>query len=457
MAREAKCFIKTDTIGKIPVYLRLQQEADPKNIIRKIPALTVSFDRAQQKQCKAQTTRVKRGAFPDRLDSWDKANEKALSILALVEASVSSEAAKHILTSKDVKDIIERVVYKPEREEAERIAQQKAEEEAAAKKICLLDYYDQFCSRKQRRTDLFFRQGLNKLTEYGEERGFRPDWDDITPEMLDDFRIWVESKGLNANTVHAVFRSLKAVMRQGWAEGKTDNPISNSKKFNGIQGPVDKIYLTEEEVDAIRKVELTPETVKAAGRERWSRSFEIARDMFLVGIATAQRFSDFRNIKPDDIITEEETTPDGKTVVRHYINFRQKKTGKSLTIPASNELLSILQKYNYNLPRPCLQTFNDHLKTIAKMAGITDKQLITKIEGGKKIEQYIERWELVSSHTCRRTAITQMFLKGWPMQDVMLMSGHESTATMQKYIKATSKERGQKVASAHRDFLGWDN
>ena len=50
------------------------------------------------------------------------------------------------------------------------------------------------------------------------------------------------------------------------------------------------------------------------------KGYEEARDLFMVGVLTAQRISDYNNIQPGDILKGE----DGRT----FIQFVQKKTKK---------------------------------------------------------------------------------------------------------------------------------
>ena len=46
------------------------------------------------------------------------------------------------------------------------------------------------------------------------------------------------------------------------------------------------------------------------------------------------------------------------------------------------------------------------------------------------------RWQLVSSHTARRTAITNMVLsKKWTDRQMMEVSGHKKYETFNKYVK----------------------
>ena len=50
------------------------------------------------------------------------------------------------------------------------------------------------------------------------------------------------------------------------------------------------------------------------------------------------------------------------------------------------------------------------------------------------------RWEMVQSHTFRRSAITELYLSGVPAKDCMFLSGHKSLRAFETYVR-TSKEQ----------------
>ena len=77
-------------------------------------------------------------------------------------------------------------------------------------------------------------------------------------------------------------------------------------------------------------------------------------------------------------------------------------------------------------------------KEIGRLAGINSPVII---ETGKhKRSKPYEKWELISSHTCRRTACTNMFKMRIPVKQIMMISGHKKESTFYKYIKITAEE-----------------
>ena len=74
-------------------------------------------------------------------------------------------------------------------------------------------------------------------------------------------------------------------------------------------------------------------------------------------------------------------------------------------------------------------------KVILKPADFLKKRLIPSKNGTKTIEKTFEKWELVSSHTCRRSFCTNQFLKGVPSLLIRKISGHKTEKAFLEYIK----------------------
>ena len=195
------------------------------------------------------------------------------------------------------------------------------------------------------------------------------------------------------------------------------------------------------------------------------KCYDEARDIFLVGVWTAQRVSDYNGnrpgegIKPEDIKTATVWSVEdveGKKVAKEqeviYVDIRQHKTKTRVQVPANTELRNILTKYNNQLPFVWPQKLNAYIKTIARRAGITQKERISTIRGGQGKEEYIERCELVHTHTARKTGATLMYNEGVDLYDIMKITGHSSLDTLKMYIKATGGEVACRIANKYEYF-----
>jgi integrase len=77
---------------------------------------------------------------------------------------------------------------------------------------------------------------------------------------------------------------------------------------------------------------------------------------------------------------------------------------------------------------------------VCRLAGITDKVEVTYTKGGKEHKETREKWELVSTHTARRTGATLLIKAGAPIAWVMRVTGHKSEKTFMRYIRLSAEE-----------------
>jgi hypothetical protein len=85
------------------------------------------------------------------------------------------------------------------------------------------------------------------------------------------------------------------------------------------------------------------------------------------------------------------------------------------------------------------QVFNREIKDVLRKIGLCRPvNLISKINNRKHEEQK-ELWELVSSHTGRRTYVTLSLEQGISLHHLMLSTGHTKTSTLLQYNKTSRK------------------
>ena len=403
---------------------------------------------------------------------WEKGKIDSDTKIRLEEIKKQLDAeSKTGLTSERAKDIIRRIVYAEQIAEEERIREEerkrKEDEKRIAeeqKRVTFMDYYRDFLegiktgntvSEKgtafAERSRINYQQGYNKLVKYQNERGCVVDWDSLNMSFFDDYSAFLRDEGYNLNTISKRFTEIKTLVHRANDRGITDCMIYANKSFNVSEVSADSIYLTRDEIEAIKAVDLS----------KYSPGYEQARDLFLVGIWTAQRISDYNDIKPEDIRTvTKKVIVEGKngeadrieTVERVYIDIVQKKTGARVTVPCNAELRAILAKYNNRLPHLCDQVVNRYIKELAKAAGLNQLIKIHSTKGGKNTVEKVEKWKLVHSHTARRTGATLMYLAGIDTFDICRITGHASEKMLKKYIKSNELENAQKFSDKYDYF-----
>lgn len=107
------------------------------------------------------------------------------------------------------------------------------------------------------------------------------------------------------NTIAKDIAIIKSVMGEAVDLGYTDNFQFRHKKFSFSEVETDQIYLTEQELSQIYKAELP------------NQSLDRVRDLFIFGAWVGLRYSDYSDIKPENIYEY-----DGDV----FIKVRTKKT-----------------------------------------------------------------------------------------------------------------------------------
>ena len=85
------------------------------------------------------------------------------------------------------------------------------------------------------------------------------------------------------------------------------------------------------------------------------------------------------------------------------------------------------------------------------MAGIDKEVKIVKRTGNGKTFVTFRKWELISTHTARRTGVTWMYLAtkdgGMRMDDIKAMIGHTHDGQTNDYVRANPSEIAAKLGS----------
>ena len=93
-----------------------------------------------------------------------------------------------------------------------------------------------------------------------------------------------------------------------------------------------------------------------------------------------------------------------------------------------------------------------YIKEIAKEAGLTELGEIETIRGGIPKKEKVPKYELIMTHTARRTGATLMYLSGMEIYDIMKITGHSTPAMLKKYIKADQLEVVDKIVKKYNYF-----
>ena len=68
---------------------------------------------------------------------------------------------------------------------------------------------------------------------------------------------------------------------------------------------------------------------------------------------------------------------------------------------------------------------------------------------GQRVERgFYPKYELVTSHTARRSAATNMYKAGIPTISIMRITGHTTEASFLRYIRISQEENAELMAKS---------
>lgn len=248
--------------------------------------------------------------------------------------------------------------------------------------------------------------------------GTKENWDEIDSSYWFRLQRRMEDAGYSVNYRWNIGTRLKCVMHEGWKLKYHRN--DDFKEFSARKEKTEAIALTPAEIELLWAYNPKNDTYRKV------------RDLALIGYYSAARFSDYSRLSLDNI-------RDGRLV------FVQKKTDGKVTMPASPRLVSLLERNGGHAPKVCQVVFNRYIKRIARDAGIDGIVELPKSKKKKDGEE-THRWEMVQSHTFRRSMLTSLYVSGVSAKDCMVISGHKSLSAFSLYLKIGNEEAIERLA-----------
>ncbi len=82
---------------------------------------------------------------------------------------------------------------------------------------------------------------------------------------------------------------------------------------------------------------------------------------------------------------------------------------------------------------------------LLKKAGIDSPVKIVKYKGSERIETTYKKYEVVGTHTARRTFISLSLQKGMKPDVIMAITGATTYRMMQKYLKIANEHKREEM------------
>lgn len=292
-------------------------------------------------------------------------------------------------------------------------------------------YFDLFLEKnkvsKATRTITAYTTVRNFLEEFENNTEYVMNWYSIDILFFERFELYAfKQKKISNNYFSKIISILKTFMNWAFEKGYHEN--IEYKKMKAAEHEIEVIYLTMDELMHLYNFDFESQKLKRV------------RDIYCFGCFTGLRYSDIKNLKPSNIKDS-------------FIEMTIQKTRTiAHKIPLTKFSKAILEKYIetpfYPLPVISNQKFNEYLKECAKVAKIDSEVQITRFIGSERIDKILPKYELITSHTARKTFVTNSLILGVNQMVVRNITGHKKESSFRKYVKIAEDHKRNEMEKA---------
>lgn len=268
-----------------------------------------------------------------------------------------------------------------------------------------------------------YKRAKVHLENYCKKHNRNLSFEDIDLEFYNSFIAYLTGENYSQNTIGKQIKVLKTFLNEATDRGINTTLEFKKRKFKRPTEDTDKIYLNTEELERIYNLKIEKD-----------KQLDEIRDLFIIGCYTGLRFSDFTQLKPENIV-------DG-----NKIRIRTHKTNELVIIPLHKYVREILKKYTNKIPQALSNPkMNLNLKHIGRLAKIKENIESSITKGGKLVKNTDFKYNLITTHTARRSFATNLYLADIPAITIMKITGHQTEKSFLRYIRISQEENANKL------------
>jgi site-specific recombinase XerD len=285
------------------------------------------------------------------------------------------------------------------------------------------------------------KQGLPRILQHIKLFNCYSTFEEVDNAFYERFCDYLFGLGLVRITINKILTEFKRVWQMAVEEGITKNRnFGIVKKF---KTQTDHIALELKDLKTIYDYQITEPIL----------NFDIElvqeiKNRFLLSCFTGLRISDWNKIQKSNI----EIIDNQAMFVIHT-----QKTSVVCAIPTNlfPFINKILNTYPGELPKLSkrnLGNVSKILKQLCKCAGLNQltEQVVWKRQKTTLQKQLFER---VTAHTARRTFVTVLLNKGYSENEIKKMTGHQSSASFNKYDKQKAVQNAVNISKKRNGKL----
>jgi len=287
-------------------------------------------------------------------------------------------------------------------------------------------YVEQFIEKskltKSKSTILNYKDTVRRLKDFEQKRRSKITIASIDGKFYDDFcKYFIHTLQLSNNSVGKYIKVLKTFLNHIAKRTHDPDLAFRIKHFKALSEPSDTVYLTEDEIESLYQLNLSeyPALVKT-------------RDIFVLQCYIGLRVGDLMKLDKNHIKGE-------------LIHIRTKKTNKPVVIPIHPKVKGILEKYNGKIPIISKARYNTKIKEVARLAKIDEPVEQTRTKGGIRDTKTLPKYQMISSHTARRSFASNTYKAGISPIALMMITGHTTEQNFLKYIRVGKEENAKRL------------
>ncbi len=249
------------------------------------------------------------------------------------------------------------------------------------------------------------------------------DFKDIDMAFFFAFTKYLGEGNYSSNYLNKIVVTLKTILNDAKERGYNKYDHYKSKKFTIKRVRTTRVYLNEAELKLLFEHKF---------KHNYLRN---ATDSFLIGAWSALRVSDFKKV-----IKENLETYKGMELIK----LQTKKGKKPIAVPLHEGIKKVIELRGF--PKSISnQKLNDYIKVACMEVGIDQKVVIYSSRNSEQISELMPKYEMITSHTARRSFATNMFIRGYSLSVIGEMMGHSSERMTRGYICTGPDEVAHKV------------
>ena len=269
----------------------------------------------------------------------------------------------------------------------------------------------------------------------------------VTPALLNKYEGWMIKNEKSKTTVGIYLRSMRAVFNKAIADNEIDKEIYpfGKRRYKIPAGRKTKKALAKPDLNLLFTFPVDPGSCQEKAKDFWFLSYQ-CNGMNMADMLSL-RCENF-NLKTSTIIFERKKTA-----------LTTKEDSKQIVVPFTPDMLSTISKYGnvsgkptdhvfpilsdsmnedekYRIRRNFIRFINQHIKTLAKAAGVTED---------------------VSSNWSRHSYTTSAIRSGASMEYIQESLGHQSITTTMNYWGGFEVNAKRDIQEKLMDFLDSKN